>query len=715
MLQFMKNKILIPLAILAVLVSFFSFRYAFTDDERIDDKKKSAILDAVMTAIQRVHFSPGVIDDSFSHKVFHKVLTNLDYEKKFFIQEDIDQLSRHQYAIDDQIKQGSTAFFDELNTIYSRRIDSAQVYYREILKNPFRFDDNDSIQLNGENLSYTSGTVALRERWNAYLKYRTLSRYVDMKKNQEKDTSNQEKKTAAQLEADAREGVLKNQDMFFRRLRKFKTDERYTTYVNSITNVHDPHTDYLPPRAKEMFDENMSGSFYGIGAQLQEAEGKIKVVAIVTGSPCWKQGELKAGDEIMKVAQSNNDPVDIQGYDIEDAVKIIRGKKGTEVRLTVKKVDGSTRVIPIIRGEVHREEVFAKSAIIHSEQGLVGYIYLPEFYADFNHISNRRSGQDVALEVQKLKQAGVTGIILDLRNNGGGSLQDVVDMSGLFIDRGPIVQVKTIGNEPEQLNDRSQGTLYDGPLAIMINQASASASEIIAAAMQDYKRAVVVGSTSFGKGTVQRLISLDELMKYSNKHITDTIGALKITVQKFYRVNGGSTQLKGVTPDIILPDIYQHIEIGERRDKSALAWDEIPPATYVPVMDPVPVSELAGKSRRRIADNHTFQLISQSALELKQREKSNVYPLNETAFTKFLEEATATSKKMEELDKNVSLLTIDNPKEDLPKIKMDSTSIAKNTDWLKGLRKDIYVSETVQILNDWYKMQMKVNTGTGRK
>jgi carboxyl-terminal processing protease len=508
----------------------------------------------------------------------------------------------------------------------------------------------------------------------------------------------------------------------FKRLRKMKEDDRFTFYVNSITGAEDPHTDFMPPRDKQAFDESMSGSFSGIGAQLRDDEGKIKIVAIIPGSPSWKQGQLKAGDEILKVGQGADQPDDVQGWDMDDVIKKIRGKKGTEVRLTVKKVNGAQEVIPIIRGDVLMEEVFAKSAIINSKNGPVGYIYLPEFYADFQKIGGRRSAEDVAIEVQKLKNAGVTGIILDLRYNGGGSLSDVVDMAGLFIDEGPVVQVKSSNSAPMMLRDAQKGTLYDGPLAIMVNQQSASASEIMAAVLQDYKRAVVVGSPTFGKGTVQKVISLDEVLSWSesvaNKGVYSTsnpIGALKLTVQKFYRVNGGSTQLKGVTPDIAFPDPYKYIDLGERKDKASLKWDEIPAAAYQPVKTPVNITALATESQKRIASNPTFSLIEENALRIKKQEDDKVYSLNEAKYRKELEEANATSKKMEELEKKAAPFTITNPKEDMARINMDTVNVTKNAEWIKNLQKDIYLAETVNIINDLTKQYMRVNIGTGMK
>ncbi len=721
MLQFMKTKILIPLVILGALVAFFSFRYASGSSSENSNPRQTLILEAVMKTIQEGHYSPRPVDDSFSNRIFHKILDNLDYDKRFFTAQDMKKLEPFHYKIDDEIKEGSLQFFDTLSALFTKRIKDTEGFYKEALSKPFSFSGNETIQLNGEKLNYVADDAALKNRWHSYLKYRVLAKYVDLK--QEQDSSKDKtlkRKTDAELEVAARESVRKNQEFFFKRLNKIKEEDRFSLFINSITAAEDPHTDYFPPVDKQRFNEAMSGSFQGIGAQLREEEGKIKVVAIITGSPSWKQGELKANDEILKVAQGSAEPVDIQGFEIDDVVKIIRGKKGTEVKLTVKKIDGSQKIIPIVRGDVLMEETFAKSAIIESDKGPVGYIFLPEFYADFQHANGRRSATDIAAEVEKLKNANVTGIILDLRGNGGGSLGDVVDIAGLFIDKGPIVQVKSSDNAPQIQNDRYSGTLYDGPLAIMVNQGSASASEIMAAAMQDYKRAIIVGSPTFGKGTVQRVIDLAEMVTMSDRiaakggHINvDSIGAVKITMQKFYRINGGSTQLRGVTPDVQLPDPYQHLDLGERRDKSALPWDEIPKANYQIVANAVNVSEIEALSKKRVFANPTFALIEQNSLRLKQQEEDNTYVLSETAYRKKLEEANALSRKMEELANKASALKLSNAKEDLPRINLDSSNITKNKAWLEALQKDIYLSETVHIVNDISKNQ--TNNGTGMK
>lgn len=730
MLRFMKNKILIPLLILGALAAFFSFRYTNNADTSVSEQRKKLIIQTVMKAINAGHFSPREVNDSFSHAVYEKTLTSLDYGKRLFTKQDIDILKTYEYRLDDPGDDTPIEFFNKVNEIFTKRSAQAEVYYKEILSKPFDFSANEVwAGLNADKSEYAADETMLKDNWRKYLKYRTLAKYVDLKKAQEKkkenkDSVNAKFKTDAELEADARSEIAKSEDYYFKRLKKFDDEKRFATFVNSVTNTEDPHTDYFPPEDKKRFDEMMSGTFFGIGAVLSPADGKITVSEILAGSPCWRQGELKSGDEILKVAQADSTPVDIQGYDIDDAVKLIRGPKGTEVRLTVKKVDGSQKVIPIIRGEVQRDETFAKSAIIKGEDGPVGYIYLPEFYSDFQHINGRRCAEDVAIEVMKLKNAGVRGIILDLRNNGGGSLSDVVDMTGLFIDRGPVVQVKTINAAPVTLEDRQPGILYDGPMVVMVNQSSASASEIMAAAMQDYKRAVIVGSTTFGKGTVQQIKSLDEFMSWSDKLdakskgiISDDkpIGSVKLTIQKFYRVNGGSTQLKGVVPDITLPDPYELIEIGERSEKSALKWDEIPPANYMPVDNVVSTTDLANSSKKRTAANPSFQLIKESALRNKQQQDENTASLNETEYRKKLDEINANAKKTEEAEKKAKQLTVVNLKDDMPKINLDSTNIKKNETWIKNLQKDIYLSETVNILNDLAKMDTKVRMGTGMK
>jgi carboxyl-terminal processing protease len=729
----MKNKILIPLLIIGVLAAFFSFKYA---GDNSTEGREVIIMQTTMKAIKEGHYSPRAVNDSFSLMVYNKVLDELDNSKRFFTLKDINELGKYKYKIDDEINEGSLEFYHKVNDIFLKRIDDIERYYKEILKTPFTFNTTGEVQLNGEKEDFAADSNALKDRWRDYLKYRVLVKYVELKDDQNKrienkDTTLKKQKTDAELEADSRAYVLKSHDAYFKRLHKIKENDRFTMFMNTITQSEDPHTDYFPPQDKKRFDEEMSGVFFGIGAQLKDDNGKIKITMIIPGSPCYKQGELKANDQILKVAQGAAEPVDVEGMEIDDVVKMIRGKKGSEVRLTVKEMSGAIKVIPIIRGEVQLDDKFAKSVIIESKGGPVGYILLPEFYSDFQHINGRRCADDIKKEVLKLKAEGVKGIILDLRTNTGGSLSDVVDMAGLFIDHGPIVQVKSNDAAPMLLPDNDNGTIYDGPLAIMVSQESASASEILAAAMQDYKRAVIIGTTTYGKGTVQKVISLDDfldpvtrlkLASGGNMGVVadgsdgdNSIGSLKITIQKFYRINGGSTQLRGVTPDITLPDPYEMVDLGERHEKSALKWDEIPPAPYKVVSDPVDVATLAALSNTRVNANPTFKLIEENAARIKKEQEDDSYPLKESDYRKQMDENNLLSKKIDELQKGYTPYDIVNTKEDMKVISQDSTVLARNTEWIKNLKKDIYLNEVVNVINDMEKQGSSVELKTGVK
>ena len=746
MLRFMKNKILIPLLIVGVLAAFFSFKYSRANG-RTSEEKRILVVDAVMKTINAGHYSPKALDDTFSSRVYHKLVTEFDFDKLYFTQQDINKMKEYEFKIDDEINNHSIEFFDTLDAIYLRRSVQAEKYYTEILAKPFTFTDHEELELTQDKVPYATDEKSLADRWRQYLKYRVLAKYVELKDDQDKNRKNLDTakasasltkaqkdsvkatfKTDAELEAKSREDIKKSYQRYFARMKKWKDDDRFTAFVNAIAETEDPHTSYFPPDDKKDFDVSMSGSFVGIGAKLSPENDKVTVSSIIVGSPSWKQGELKAGDEITKVAQGAEPPVDIAGYDLNDVIKLIRGPKGTEVRLTVKRTDGSVKVIPIMRGVIEIEETFAKSAIIKSKDGPVGYIYLPEFYADFNHTSGRTCSADVAAEVKKLKEAGVTGIILDLRNNGGGSLGDVVDMAGIFVGKGPVVQVKGSHSSPSVLRAQpTDSALYTGPLAIMVNENSASASEILAAALQDYHRAVIVGSMTYGKGTVQKMVDLDQMIDPMTRlqMLNDTtgaqatsIGALKLTMEKFYRINGGSTQLKGVTPDIAIPDgddAYDDEDLGERHNKAALPWDEIPAANYKATNSVGNVKQLATLSESRITANPTFKLIQDNSEIVKEKREDNKVSLNEAEYRKEQEEINATSKKIEDLQKKAVVLEMTNPPADLNKINEDSTSITKNKDWLKNLSKDIYISETVNIINDIPKSTMKVNLGTGMK
>ncbi|WPV69876.1 carboxy terminal-processing peptidase [Chitinophaga sp. LS1] len=690
-----RMKVIIPVVLITISMGVLAFSKLRKEDP---PGKNEVIIGLVGQILKDGHYQPKAIDDKFSKEVFDKFLKNLDSEKKFFLKSDIENLKPLSTHIDNELMGEPLDCFNAINDQIKKRVAEAAALYPEILAKPFDFTKEEKVTLDPDKVDYPADEAARKEAWRKVLKYRTLEKYSELvearDKQDKKDTA--KAKTDVQLEADARAKVKQVYDRYFDRLKNRQDDnERFSTYVNSITATMDPHTDFFPPDEKRAFEEQMAGKFFGIGAQLREEDGKIRIVSIVTGSPSWKEGNLKANDVILKVAQGDKEPLDITGYAVEDAVKVIRGEKGTVVKLTVKSVDGTVKDVSIVRDEIVLDETFAKSAIIGG-QHKIGYIYLPEFYADFQDRNGARCAEDVAKEITKLKAENVEGIILDLRFNGGGSLQDVVQMAGLFIPDGPIVQVKSRTGDPMVLRDRDKSVQYGGPLAIMVNEYSASASEIMAAAMQDYKRAVIIGSSStYGKGTVQRMFSLDEF--YSNKEL-GPLGAIKLTQQKFYRANGGSTQLKGVSSDIVLPDPYY--EVAERKDKDALNWDEIPKANYTPWVDPVPVAALKANSDKRLANSEAFRMMNDNIATLKKMDAQDNYSLNYTTYKTEQKNNANALKRYDSVNEKVKELEISSLKVDLDKIGNDTSKLARNKDWLKFRQKDIYLDEAVNVMND---------------
>ncbi len=654
--------------------------------------KREAIYKTLYGLLSQGHYSPKEIDDMFSEKVFNDFLERMDYGKSFFLQSDIDKFQAYKYQIDDEIEKGESDFFQTVHTTYTKRSKEAEEAFKSFGKTVFDFTKDEEIELDGKKLSWAKNKTELRERWLKNLKYRVLSRYNELLKD-EKNKG----KSKKELQEEAFTSVKKSTDYYYRRMKKFGEKEQFAFYLNAITLAFDPHTTYLAPKDKKRFDEEMSGTFFGIGAVLSMKENICEISQIISGAPCWKQGSLKVGDGILKVAQGSEEPKDVVGWDLEDIVNIIRGKKGTEVRLTVKHLDGSQEIIPIIRDKVEVEQTFAKSIIIKEKNNKIGLISLPSFYANFNDFDGRRSSTDMKKEIEKLKGEGVDGIIIDLRNNGGGSLGDVVDIAGYFIEDGPVVQVRSRGRRPQVMPDRDPSVLYNGPLAILINSNSASASEILAAAMQDYKRAIILGSTSFGKGTVQRIVNLDDYFQGNKENLP--LGNLKITTQKFYRVNGGSTQLKGVEPDISIPSTFEFLDLGERKDDNAMEWDQIAKADYDSYE--LDYSKLIAKSKARIKADKKFNLILKSAKQLKEQRDNNRYSLNLPKYQNQLLQAEKDSKAYEKLQKSGAKLTLANISAVEKVVQKDTIEKRKNNDWKKILEKDPYITEAVNVLNDW--------------
>ncbi len=693
----------------AILLSSYIIREAGPVDPPSNDEaaKNKVLMGVLMESIQSSHFEPKPVDDTFSEGAFELYLERLDYSKRFMLKQDVEALKAYERQIDDQINSSDFTLFDKSWDILQIRLKEAQGYYREILEKPFDFNIDESLELDEEKRDFASNRDELKDHWRKILKYQVLTRVAEMEETQNEAKENSDTavvRTFEEMEQRAREKVLKSNDRFFERMSKWEQSDQMEVYINSLMNVFGPHTGYFAPKKKENFDISMSGQLEGIGAQLQEKDGYITVMKIVPGSASYRQGELEEKDIILKVAQEKGDAVDITDMRLDDAVKLIRGKKGTTVRLTVKKLSGAIKEVPIVRDVVVLEETYAKSAIIQNETGArVGYINLPKFYADFNHSGGRAAAADVKIELQKLKAENVEGIIVDLRGNGGGSLRDAVEMTGHFIESGPVVQVKSRYSKPEVMIDRKAGVVYDGPLVVLQNQYSASASEIFAAAVQDYDRGIIMGSSgSFGKGTVQRFIDLDRMLT-SNYSEMKPIGSVKITTQKFYRINGGATQLKGVASDIIMPDRYSKFEMGEREQDFVMPWDEIPAAEYTQWKPPYNEKEVIKASEARIAKNEILNSIEENAKRLKSQSDDTSITLNYEAFKKEKDVIDQEDEAFKELIKPIETLEILNVSADLEEISQDTVKVDLNEKWLKKLKKDVQLNEAVNVINDMKK------------
>lgn len=704
-----KSVPIILLLMLGVVSVLYALKVKTLDNPT---SKFERILQTVGAFLEEGHYSPQRVDDEFSEKVFDKFLGTLDGDKGYFLKKDVDSLrALYGNRIDDEMHGAKLQSFYGISTVYDRDLDQASQLFKQILAKPFDFTVKEDVDMNYEKMGFAASPEDRYDRWRKRLKYLVLERYVDLQDARNKAKSpDSTSKTDADLESQARMAIYKIMDRNFTRLKTQQTqDAQFDVMVNCITNTMDPHTDFFPPVERRSFNEMMSGHFYGIGASLEEDDaGNIKIASLVPGSPAWKSGKIAAGDIILKVAQGNDSAQDLTGYAREDAVKIIRGNKGSTVKLTLKKADGSIKVVPIVRDEILVEDTFARSAIINEGDRRVGYIYLPVFYADFDHRDGARCSVDVAKEVAHLKEEKVDGIIIDLRGNGGGSLMDVVNMVGLFVKTGPVVQVRGRGeSQPQVMRDNDQGVLYSGPLAVMVNMGSASASEIFAAAIQDYHRGLIIGSDTYGKGTVQREIELDPRItgNWPKDSVAD-LGSIKLTLQKFYRISGGSTQLKGVTPDVAIPDQMEFLKDRERDNPDALKWDEISKASYdawMPGYDPALVRK---ESEDRVSRNSNFQVISKDARWLADQDDKK-YPLEMTAYK---DEKAQLQKIYQELEKVQKLPTPLNmtlmPMPSTIGGAQDTTQgkgailAGRNNVYLNSFKSDLELGETVHIVDD---------------
>ena len=695
--QFMKRNYKVILIITALSAVLWSF---MPNEKKEDPEKDKMLLDLLTFVLEKGHYSPIAINDDFSKKVYTKYLEGIDPTKRFFLQSDIDDFSKYELSIDDMIKEKDLTFFEITNSKLLLRMAESRKIYAEVLKSPLDFEVDESINLDYENQPFCKSKTELTDRWRKQLKLQILASISDKQKLEEESKAKDAAytmKSFQEIEKEVRANSLKSLNEYFDFIEKeLDRNDWFSMFLNAIVERFDPHTFYFSPEEKDKFDISMSGSFQGIGARLQKKNDAVEVTELISGGPAWRGKVLEAGDLILKVGQGKDDPIDVAGMRLDDVVKKIKGPKGTEVRLTVKKVDGSIKIVSIIRDEVETEETFAKSSIVEKNGKKIGIIYLPKFYISFENKQNRDAFKDVAIEVERLKEQNVDGIVMDLRDNGGGSLETVVKMVGLFISEGPVVQVKAQGRTPEVMPDPDSSVKYDGPLVVMINNFSASASEIFAAAIQDYNRGIVVGSKqSYGKGTVQNVIDLNQFI---TGNTYGDLGALKTTIQKFYRINGGSTQREGVKSDIVFPDRFAYLDMGERDEECALPWDRVAPAKYTALNNNF--TNIVENAKKRISENEDFKLIEENAKWIFDRKDINKYSLNYNEYNRQLKIADNKIKKFQVITKYNNQLKFLSLPYEVRLFSTDTLLKQKRERWHEDLQNDIYINETLNIISE---------------
>ena len=697
----MNLKLKITLFLIASLILSSSIHSQATKSNlKPDPEKDKVLLYILRNILTRSHFVVKEMNDDFSEYVFNEFIDGLDPNKRYFTQKDLKDFEKYKYDIDNQLLREDLSFYRIVYQRFTKKIKNAKSYYGDLLTSPFNFKKKESIDVDYDNIFFAKNETQLKDYWRKQLKLSVLIR-VEQKIKKEtakkKENNKYTIKNFKELEKEARSEVLKSMDELYVRIEELEHEDWFSTFLNSVVGAFDPHTTYMAPNMKERFDQDMSGKLEGIGARLQKKGINTLVFKLVSGGPAWKQGELEAGDIILAVAQGNKEAVDIVGMRLDDAIKFIKGKKGTEVRLTVKKnLDGSTKVISIIRDVVELEETFVKSSIIEKNGKKYGLINLPKFYIDFDEQNYRDSAKDMEKEIERLKKENVSGLIIDLRNNGGGSLKTAIEISGLFIKQGPVVQIKYRGEKPIIKNDTDEKIQWNGAVIVLVNEFSASASEIFAAAMQDYNRAIIIGGNqTYGKGTVQSVLPINQFTKYGKN-----LGALKMTIQKFYRINGGSTQIEGVYSDIAIPNRYSYMKFGERDLEGALIWDKVKQADYIPVKSYENFSEVIDNSKRRIASDSKFKLINEYAKWLKKNQDNTSFSLNYKTFTKENLQQELDADKFKTVFNYKSDLSFTSPKYELSILKKDTVLAEKRLSWHKNLSKDLYIDEAVNVLSE---------------
>ncbi|PUB35763.1 carboxyl-terminal processing protease [Elizabethkingia sp. YR214] len=695
---------------LLLLSSLGTLIFCFNSPQN-DDEKMQTVMVSVSNTLSYLSYNAKPINDAYSQDVYKEYFEKLDPSKKYFLQSDMDEFAKYKTKLDDYLKTGDITFFKLTNDRYLQRLADMEKMSQDIFAKPINLDEDEDIIMEPKLKKNPANQKEMYTEWKKFIKYNILQEMQTLNEKEEsqkkkkdsaiakkqKDTIKYEPLTLEQKKVKATGEIKDLVSSMFNRIKKRKRMDWFSSYMNSYTEVFDPHTNYFSPKDKEDFDANFSGKIIGIGAQISEKKGRLFIGPLVIGAPAWKSKQVSEGDEVLKVkSDPKKEAVNVVGMLVDEAVRLIRGAKGSEVTLTLRKKDGSVKEVKLIREEVEMEDTFAKSIVVNSPNGKkYGFIYLPSFNADFNDSKGRNASTDVKNEITKLKAQNVEGIILDLRNNGGGSLTEVVDIMGLFMNSGPVVQVRSQDGKIQVLKNKNNSPVWTGPLVLMQNELSASASEILTGAIQDYGRGVILGAPhSFGKGTVQTFVSLNRFL-----NTNDDYGDLKLTIQKFYRISGNSTQLEGVKSDVVMDDYFTYDEIGEKYDEHALPWDQIKSSDYKP-LNTIDMAGIVKRSTERIKANKPYQLLVESAKWRQALGKEETVTLNQTKFFELMKKRKEELKKFESLTKYDNGLQFTQYQSEVERMKKDEAFSAKSKNWIKNLKRDLYLQEAMNVISE---------------
>ncbi|WP_288441847.1 carboxy terminal-processing peptidase [uncultured Chryseobacterium sp.] len=698
----LKNFRAVRLLLLLPLTLFvFGFRPPLNEEE-----KMQIIMVNTKNILSYLHYSPKPINDAYSKEVYKQYFESIDPTKTYFLQSDMDEFRKYETKLDDYLNTGDLTFYKLTVDKLYQRIDEIDKMTKDIFSKPINLEEDEILTLEPKLKNAPANKQQQYNEWRKYVKYNILQEIESMnRKSEEKkkeDSNNKENTSKPEVLSQdekikkATENVKDLLEEKFIRFRKRQKMDWFTVYINAYTHIFDPHTNYYSPQGKKDFDMDFKGKIIGIGAVIQEKKGNLYIGTLSIGAPAWKTKQLTEGDKILKIKSTpDTDPVNVVDMLSSEAIKLIRGEKGTPITLTVQKKDGTIQDVTIIREEISIEDTFAKSIIINASDKKYGLINLPKFNADFEDKDGRNASDDIKKEIIKLKEQNIQGIVLDLRGNSGGSLTEVGDIMGLFMDAGPYVQVKDGNGKITTLKNKNEVPIWNGPLVILQNELSASAAEILAGVMQDYGRAVIMGSpVSYGKGTVQVFVDLNRFL-----NTEEDFGSIKLTIQKYYRITGESTQRKGVSSDIQMKDIFSYADIGEKYDDYALAWDKIQ-GTSFNKQNFLNIQALQKVSAERIAKNDNYKLLLEYAQWKENLGKEKTVPLSIQKYSDLMKQRKTQDDKFKVLKTLESGLTFTMYPKDIEREKNDAAFKNKSEVWIKNLQKDLYLQEAINIVED---------------